>query len=183
MKYVVSFLERADAAIQKRFDSVCFFLMLKFGLKKSVIRYRLQCCCTFTFFGPSLAMLVQARIYGGAAFVLFLLALFAWSDVAQYEEDREAESRATSILSGSDLRQLASATLLMKCALLAVSLWLLVTAVYVRYKIETMVCMLGLSLACFTSLLLLYLAKTPMNPPAEKAREHVGTPQTAPAQT
>jgi hypothetical protein len=193
VEYVLSLLLKLDTAIQKRFDSACFFLMRNFGTKKSTIRYGLSAIGVLSW-GFSIFFSVQATSsawvgfflmwYGiRTVFTLLLLQYDASRKDAIAEHSQEAHSRADSEAHGA---------FKLIWVVLSVTAWMIASGVLVTPTFNRLVSMEAWevrracsSLAVFLviRLTLEYLKKTPMNPPAKKAREHVGTPQTAPAET
>lgn len=193
MGYIVSLLRKLDAAIQKRFDSICFSLMRRFGVRKSMIRYALSavgiaCASSAAFYG------VHATSSTIVAVILAILGIrcglgLLWFQHDVLHEDARVEqspgtrSRADEYAFGA----FKLAWLVLCCAAWCVASGIVSTPLFSRLaavddrEFRLMSC--GVALFWLIRLALEYLKKTPMNPPAEKAREHVGTPQTAPART
>ena len=186
MGHLISFFSRIDAAVQRRFDSVCFFLMRRFGVRKSSIRYAIF---TLLIVAVVCGLSTQMR-YGVASaprifidgfFILVLLLNQHFT--ARY--DREAEAKPGTV-SAADLQTGAGAWKLGLIVLLVNDL------LKFRYPPSKYVgagltegqhvfptfCDVLIWLSCFLEV---YLRKTPLNPPPEKAREPVLAPQPAPA--
>lgn len=183
MKYVVSLLSRLDAAIQRRFNSVCFFLMLKFGARKSSLKYILFTIFSLGFGAIAVmrtneASTLPLKIIGGSLGAIIFGILLLLQHLG-YREDRHVE-HALKFRSVSDeiLAEFGWYKLVCLGGLLLHALWF---PEPFTGRAGSLWCFREIWL--FSPLPLLYIAKTPMNPPAEKAREHAGTPQTAPAQT
>lgn len=193
MGYILSFLLAVDAALQKAFDSSCFFLMRHFGTKKSTIRYGLSTIGVLAW-GFSIFFSVQATssawvgfflMYYGIRTVLTLLLLQydASQKDAVAEHSQEARSRADSDVHGA---------FKLIWIVLSVTAWMIASGVLMTPTFNRLMSMEAWEVrrACSSLVIFLairlaleYLKKTPMNPPAEKAREHIRTPQAAPAET
>jgi hypothetical protein len=189
MGYVVSFLSRLDAAVQRRFNSACFFLMSRFGVRKPMIRYALFALiigCNFSFmFEETRLNVISTASWWTCGFNVVCMTLLQYLSL---RDDRRTEKEG---LSNEIERRLFF--LLPSLKILGV-LSLIQQLIVLKYPPKKYIAagltsgehlfptvamiLLGASL-----LAIFYLAKTPMNPPAEKAREHVGTPQPTPAQT
>ncbi|WKZ29008.1 MAG: hypothetical protein QY323_05805 [Patescibacteria group bacterium] len=174
MGYILSLLTKLDAAVQKRFDSICFFLMRRFGVRKSMIRYAIAALAATAL---ASAFLQLGIWYSHPLLFSVIAALCALTimieQAGDLEKDRQAES---SIRTGSeaDIGAYDSA----KVAWLISGI--VTTAAFIDKPASIAVCF-GHFFVC--ALAHEYLKKTPMNPPAEKAREHVGMPQPTPAKS
>jgi hypothetical protein len=173
-----------DAFVQKRFDSLCFFLMRRFGVRKSSIRYVLYgvVICAYAgdlFIKASYGLLSPFSAFIGAFFILILLL----SQAGEARLDREAEAKP-GMASKADR---SSGSL----AKVACYLFGAFEALHFKWPpseyvdaglthgehLFPTVCSMAFWIAY---LAYLYLRKTPMNPPPEKVTETVGTPQPAP---
>jgi hypothetical protein len=188
MGSLVSLFSRLDAVIQRRFDSIYFFLMRRFGVRKSAIRYALNALAVIAFTGDFVSdmrygVASALGVFLGGFFILVLL-LQQHMDA---RDDREAEA-APGVASAADRDP-------------GHGIWKIVIAAFLfttllefRYPPSAYL-KAGLNggehifqTICDTVFWLAYLAsaylrKTPMNPPAEKEKTSVFDLQTAPAKT
>ncbi len=194
MGYIISLLTKLDAAIQKRFDSICFFLMRRFGVRKSMIRYMLSavsiiCIASSAFLGAytttSLVVCLILAIYVGirATFALLFMQHNAMKEDLLAEGSPGTCSKADARADGTfKLFWLGMTCITLGLLLDSIPISSFASILEVRVR-EARMMMSGLVAFLITRLALEYLKKTPMNPPAEKAREHVGTAQPAPAKS
>lgn len=187
MGHVITFLAKLEAAIQRRFDSVCFFLMRRFGVRKSHIRYVLYALIIGAY-GAQLAVRTSfgltspIGVFIGGVFILILL-------LGQHFEarsDRDAEA-SPGVASGADKSGNTDGILKSIVYVLAV-----LDGLEFKYPPSEFT-KAGLtdgqhffptlcSLVFWISYLAyLYLRKTPLNPPAERQMETILSPQPAPA--
>lgn len=178
MKVLVKLFAALDRAVQKRFDSVCFFLMRRFGLRKSVIRLSLFIgAIAFSLVGllasAASGFLPPIALFGHLANVLWP----AFPMILSWRADRLAES-SSAVRSRADLVMPALiGTLKLLFAGLAVWSLIRLQAITCLPALETApdLRMLRISplaelLFCLAVLALLYLLRTPMNPPPEKEK-------------
>jgi len=176
-----------DAFVQKRFDSICFFVMRRFGVRKSAIRYAINTVFVLAVAGglvarTALGITTPFDWFVGGVFLLLLL-------IAQRIEvnwDREAEAKPGTA-SQADRGGRSSIGKPIGYFFLFVDL------LTIRYLPEEYAnrgltadqllfpnfCQIALWLSY---LAWLYLRRTPMNPPPEKVTETVGTSQPSPVQ-
>ncbi|MFA5853501.1 MAG: hypothetical protein WC866_00285 [Patescibacteria group bacterium] len=174
MSFLFAFFTKLDAAVQKRFDSICFFFMRRFGVRKSMIRYALAAVAAVTL----ASALVQLGMWYGHPLIFGIIAAFSALVIVVEQtnnlgKDHEAEG---SIQTASVADIGTDGVAKIACTIIGI-----VTVTALMDKPASISLCIGHFFIC--TLAHEYLKKTPMNPPAEKAREHVGTPQTAPAQT
>lgn len=184
----VTVLSKLDKGVQKRFDSVCFFLMRHLGVKKSFLRYGLYAVqiCGITGFqwvafrnskylSPGLSLLV-------AAIVMYSI----WTRQARdLRADRQAEEMP-GLASNADREDGLSVLKLALVALLAYTstLYFWLPSYWTDQGVTPRVLAPGttsMMIYGLASLCLEYLVKTPMNPPAEKEKSSVFDLQPAPA--
>lgn len=185
MGLIAAFFGKLDAFIQKRFDSVCFFLMRRFGVRKSSIRYALNSLIIGAYVGDlggrmRYGLASPAHVILGGIFVLIMLL----GQHFEAKQDREAESRP-GVASKSDQypsgisKAIAGFFLALECLAFGS-----VPEDFVKANLVDgqhyfpAVCSILFWIAFLSYL---YLRKTPMNPPAEKVRESILAPQPAPA--
>ena len=185
---VITFFSKVDAAVQRRFDSVCFFLMRRFGVRKSSIRYALN-ALLITAFGGGLMMEMRYGIaspfgiFIGSLFILLLL-------IAQHfgvRDDREAEAKpGTASVADRNARGGLWKAIAFLFLLMTLPEFRYPPAAYQKAGLtgnEHVFPTLCDTIFWLAYLAWMYLQKTPMNPPPEKVVESVGAPQTAPAKS
>ncbi len=183
MRHLLVPLVWLDTFVQKRFDSICFFLMRRFGIRKSVIRYTflttlILATAALLFFGFFWGMRGFSWIFANVV----MTAMFAWEQRDSKQEDETAEARPGT-LSRADRKTPPFVLGALKVMLLYILLHHLVLIETPSSEQRR----LGWSLdqikfyhlldmiwGC-AFLLKLYLVRTPLNPPPEKAREDVTT--------
>lgn len=173
MKLLASTFSRLDAAVQRRFDSVCFFLMRRFGLRKSTIRYGLHAVAVIGIAAIAVhfASIGQAALAVVISVFLLLLLILQQGTLML---DRDAEGRPGTRSAADAFRYRGRDKLY---AVITIILAPIIISVFPRHALA----LLGLIHFDLAELLLMYLAKTPLNPPAEKVWESAFLPQTAPA--
>lgn len=176
MGSIVALFARIDAAIQRRFDSACFFLMRRFGWRKSVMKFALfglavASLLAYAFLAPRLGPAMSFASTGAANGACFLLVCQALS----WRCDRQAES-SVSARSRADLDHPVFGLLKLLFAAAAVVALLGYADVPAAANfLGVPEGILGLMTACevatcLSQLAILYLLRTPMNPPPEKER-------------
>ncbi len=177
-----------DAFIQKRFDAVCFFLMRRFGWRKSHIRYSLYALLTTS----SAAQYVMGFVWGrrdpiSVVYTIMIIALFVSVQNGHRRQDEAAEaSPGTMPSTDSDMLKNSAVFKLMLAAALVYFALRFDVPSEAQIKLgwtasQTKFVSAG-ALGFYLALLLLeYLIRTPMNPPAEKARDAVLGPKPTPS--
>lgn len=174
-----------DSFIQKRFDSVCFFLMRRFGTRKSSIRYAVNALII----GAGIGHLAGLMRYELASPVhifiggLFIFAMLIYQLLA-VKSDQQAESHPGTTHQNNN-ESLGFLKFIMWFFFIYDPLTFRATPqIFIKANLTngqhyfTATC----SILVYAGFLVqLYLRKTPMNPPAEKARESVLNRQPAPA--
>mgnify|MGYP001578287394 CR=1 FL=1 len=191
MGHLISFLSRIDAVAQLRFDSVCFFLMRRFGLRKPAIRAALYLLHIVGVVVATFHFAVASRLFLASVCLGFA---FVWMAVYDFyldlRHDHAAEEAGAQSLADCACRVHGGIKLAL-IGLLALTAALLIE----RDTIDGVMALqgnphsdagrkffLGIAMLSTASLALQYLGRTPMTPPAEKAREHADRSSTAPAQ-
>lgn len=171
---VLAFFSGFDAAVQRRFDAACFFLMRRYGIRKSTIRYVLNAVSVIGIAGVAVHLSRIGYVGAGIAVSVFLLMNLLAQHVDR-RHDHEAESRVDGTASEADRYWISGRSKLLSAANLPGCIYL------IQIKPQHALGFTGWMCIVFANLLLAYLAKTPMNPPAERERESSLTPQTASA--
>lgn len=178
-----------DRFVQRRFDSTCFFLMRRYGVRKSMIRYALNALFITTLVVRTLSrasygLLTTADIVFYPILVLVLLLIQRY-EVAQ---DRAAESRPGTASKVDRYQELL-------WVWKGVGLSSIIDNVHALSHAPAEFLKAGLvdgqhrfsswvSVVLWTTFLLLqYLYRTPMNPPPEKEAERSVMPKPAPAES
>lgn len=174
-----------DTFVQKRFDSVCFYLMRKFGVRKSSIRYTLFTVMIVGLVAGFSQSAIVTKKYApyaiiGAIWTLLMLDM----QRSAAHNDRLAE-RSPTAKSAED--RLTGSTVMKTWWIISMAMSTCAILGWVPREIfggladagpnvlhPIIMCHL---LTTMAGLALEYLRKTPMNPPAEKARESVLAPQ------
>ncbi len=178
MQHIVSLLSRLDAAIQRRFDSVCFFLMSRFGVRKSTLRYMFVALVVVGLAAVTVDLIRNDHVLLAFFFGIYLIFLL----IAQHLLwllDCKAESgdaRAAALTNGGGGSDTRRNRRKLTTVILLVLAFIASSDAYTLTLMGARVFLIG-------RLLLLYISKTPMNPPAEKAEERITISQTAPVQT
>lgn len=187
MGFIVLFLTKLDAAIQRRFDSVCFWLMSRFGIRKLSVRYVLFAVSVMSLASLLISQSVIEHVTFGQW--LFFITCCTMLLVRQYYalQDDVAAEQAPNSRSKADAKHGNLQKLMAVIMIVCMSLELLFPSFQLTDRDITAgphrfppLCGLCFSVSW---LALTYLAKTPMNPPAEKEREPVGTLRPASAKT
>jgi hypothetical protein len=87
------FLSRADDLVQKAFDAFIFFLMRRFGWKKSFIRYALNALQILTVAGTAMCNWQVAAWRSVMPFSIFIVVMLIFFQKSEYDRDRRAEER------------------------------------------------------------------------------------------
>lgn len=174
---IQTFFSDIDAAVQRRFDAACFFLMRRFGVRKSAIRYFLNGIYVTGTTGVAVHLARIGYVGLGVIAALYPLLLLIAQHVDRHH-DHEAETRMDGTASEADRTTLVSGrNKLMAAANIVVCVCL------IRLLPEHALGFMAWLMTAVSHLLLAFLARTPMNPPAERERESILTPQTAPAKS
>ena len=188
MGFILAFFSKLDAAVQRRFDSVCFFLMRRFGVKKSLIRYVLLATIVMAAFAAFAAAFSWGkreplRFIIDAAFILMYL-VDQWRSK---RSDEEAEARPCTVSRTDDVPgMIIDAFKIVSAHLLVMGIAGFETPSTEEVRLRwdrsqiTFVHSMGL-IWWSTFLLTCYLRRTPMNPPPESVRESAFSPRPAPA--
>lgn len=184
MGRIVSLLSRLDKAVQRRFDSVCFFLMSRFGVRKSMIRYFISAVVIVSAgerllrYALTSTTLSFGRILIEGWMVLVMLRL----QRKHFVQDNQAEQRPGTVsLTDIEMKILVWVTQIMKLLCAAVISLSLVAMYFLSSLrnanvVSTMITNLGM-LAHF------YLIRTPMQPPPAREKSPHAALQPSPVQT
>ncbi len=184
LSLMLHLIDQLDTAFQKLFDSVCFFLMRQFGVRKSHIRYAL----TAGVITSLLVELVVGVAWGDRepGFLMCMILLVAFQLFMQHRDRRndEASEARPGTVSQSDnmfglgfLKGLALSTIVSSALRFDVSS---VTQQRLGWSIGQIRfdSFLGISYWVFF-LLALYLRRTPTNPPPVRVKAgHLATAET-----
>jgi len=173
MKSLVAALSRLDAAVQRRFDSACFFLMRRFGTRKSTMRYGLKAMFIIGMSGMAVDSARKGDPLIAALLTVILLVLLHLQHLTQ-RSDHAAEESSDGTVQPADPPYSGFDKLFASSGIVFAS-------VATPLRPDLALTLIGCVMASLAYLLMTYLAKTPMNPPAERARESALSPQTAPA--
>lgn len=188
MGRIIALLSRVDAAVQRRFDSACFFLMRRFGIRKSSIRYATNALIIAAF---ACGLAAEMRYGVASAFSIFVgsisIVIMLLAQHFAAHDDREAEARPGTV-PVMDRKPDRGAWKLIAVIFLILTFpeFLYVPPKYAKVGLSE-----GQHLfPAFCDVLFwlsylgwMYLQKTPMNPPPEEAREPASEPQTAPVES